>query len=58
MIKLKIAITIICLALCLVVVMFVKALLAQSFVEVLANLLALNALVELLLRLLTKYYYP
>ena len=58
MIKLKIATTIICLALCLVFVMFVKALLAQSFVEVLANLLGLNALVELLLRLLTKYYYP
>lgn len=54
--KLKIVIPITCLALCLVFVMFVKALLAQSFVEVLANLLALNALVELLLRLLTGYY--
>lgn len=54
--KLKILIPITCLALCLVCVMFVKALLAQSFVEVLANLLAFNVLVELLLRLLTKYY--
>lgn len=42
--KLKILIPITCLALCLVCVMFVKA------------LLALNVLVELLLRLLTKYY--
>ncbi len=56
MIKLKILITIICLALCLVIVMFVKSLLSLSFIEMLTNCLGFCILLKILLRLMTEWY--
>lgn len=56
MIKLKILITIICLALCLVIVMFIKSLLSFSFIEMLANGLGFCILLKILLRLMTEWY--